>query len=467
MDKSNVVRGGVEGLAALYAENRISAVAATQVYLDRIQSLNPKLGAFICVDPDGALEQAAASDTRRRAGASFSALDGIPIAVKDNIDIAGSVTTAGIEVRRTTIADADAGCIEEIKAAGAVLLGKTNMHEAALGGITDNEAYGRCHNPHRRDWTAGGSSGGSAAAVSAGLCAAALGTDTLGSVRIPSSYSGTYGHKPTYGFVSQRGVIPLSVLLDTVGPIARSANDLRILMQTLGQYDRKDPYARRSPTHFSWHTAQDADLSGLTLARVRTETCFEVDLDILAARDEALKIMEDRGATIISVNLDDYDPIAMRNEAVLLLQAEAYAYYRSELETMPERFSSLLRERLDYGAKTPAPRLTEALKKMHETRLVLRDLLTDADALIVPTTPHTAFDFATGISEHQTDFTGLANFTGFPATAIPTGFAGNGMPTSVQIIARQFQDDLTLQIATAYQQAAGQNMWPKDFAPEV
>jgi len=465
MTNVNIERAGVEGLARLYAENRTTAVEATQLYLDRINILNPKLGAFISVDADGALSQAAASDSRRQAGQSLGILDGIPMAIKDNIDIAGQVCTAGIEVRRRHVAETDAGSIEMLKQAGAVLLGKTNMHEAALGGVTDNAAYGRCHNPHRRDWTAGGSSGGSAAAVSAGLCAAALGTDTLGSVRIPSSYAGTFGHKPTYGLVSQRGVIPLSVLLDTVGPLARSARDLHLVMQTVASYDRADPYARRPPANFSWSDAQEPDLSGLTLARVRTEDCFDVDLDILSARDAALKVMEDLGATVISVTLDDYDPIAMRNAAVLLLQAEAFAYYRQELEQHPDQFTPLLQERLEYGAKTPAPQLTEALKAMHETRLILRDLLQDADAVVLPTTPHTAFDFETGISDHQTDFTALANFTGFPATAVPTGFAGNSMPTSLQIVARQFQDDLTLQVADAYGKTAQLNMWPKEFAP--
>jgi len=461
----NVVSAGVGGLARLYAERRSTAVEATQIYLDRIASLDPKLGAFISVDTQGALTQADASDRRREAGQSLGTLDGIPIAVKDNIDVAGQVCTAGIEVRRNHVAQSDAGSIEALKDAGAVILGKTNMHEAALGGITDNAAYGRCHNPHRRDWTPGGSSGGSAVAVSAGLCAAALGTDTLGSVRIPSSYSGTCGHKPTYGLVSQRGVIPLSVLLDTVGPLARSAQDLHLVMETIGRYDPADSYARRPPVNFSWSPVQAPDLSGLTLARVRTENCFEVDLDILSARDAALKVMEDLGATVVTVTLDDYNPIAMRNEAVLLLQAEAFAYYRKDLDEHPDQFTPVLRERLEYGAKTSAPRLTEALKAMHDTRLILRDLLQHADALVLPTTPHTAFDFENGISDHQTDFTALANFTGFPATAVPTGFASNGMPTSLQIVARQFQDDLTLQIAEAYGRAASHNMWPKDFRP--
>lgn len=465
MTEANVVTAGVAGLAAHYADRQTSAAAATQIYLDRIEALNPKLGAFISVDPDDALQQAADSDARRRAGKSLGPLDGVPIAVKDNIDVAGQVTTAGIEVRRHRVAESNAGSVDALKNAGAVILGKTNMHEAALGGITDNAAYGRCHNPHRRDWTAGGSSGGSAAAVAAGLCAAALGTDTLGSVRIPSSYSGTFGHKPTYGLVSQHGVIPLSVLLDTVGPLARSAQDLRIVMEAIGRFDSADPYARRPPSNFTWTAGQESDLSGLTLARVRTENCFDVDLDILAARDTALKVMEDLGASVVTVTLDDYDPIAMRNEAVLLLQAEAFAYYRKELEQHPDKFTPLLRERLDYGANTSAPRLTEALKAMSATRLILRDLLKDADALVLPTTPHTAFDFENGISEHQTDFTALANFNGFPATAIPTGFAANGMPTSIQIVARPFLDDLTLQIAQAYHLASAINMWPKDFAP--
>ena len=241
MTNSDICSAGVVELAQLLDKKSVTALEATKHYLERIHRHDNKLNAFIEVTDALALEQAEQSDARRASGKTLGPLDGVPIAIKDNIDIAGIATTAGLEARRGRIAKHDASCITNLRAAGAVFLGKTNMHEVALGGITDNAAYGRCHNPHKQDWTPGGSSGGSGAAVSAGLCAGALGTDTLGSVRIPASYSGTTGIKPTYGLVSMRGVVPLCLTLDHVGPIARSVRDLSALLRVLAHFDASDP----------------------------------------------------------------------------------------------------------------------------------------------------------------------------------------------------------------------------------
>ncbi len=460
------VIAGVCALSALLSNGGVSSVDVTQMYLDRITAYNPTLNAYITVTGDLALKQARQSDERRARGEILGPLDGVPIAIKDNIDVMGIATTAGMEVRRDRIASSDAGCIERLRKAGAVFLGKTNMHEAALGGITDNVAYGRCHNPHRHDWTPGGSSGGSGAAVVAGLCAAALGTDTLGSVRIPSSYCGCAGVKPTYGLVSQRGVVPLSWTLDHVGPMARSVTDLSLMMQCLAHFDPLDPYAVHAPSDFSLTAQTLSDLSGLTLGRVRTEDIVAVEPEILAARDEAIQILEQHGATIKSVALPPFDAQELRDTAVLILVAEGGTYHKDDLERHPKKFTEELRSRLSAGLTLDVADLENAYRTIAQMKVHIRQLFTQVDALILPATPHTAFPFERGSSNHQTDFTSLANYSGYPAVAVPNGMTSQGLPTSLMIMTPPFQDELALHIAQVFEKACSIDFWPDRFTPD-
>ena len=220
--------------AAALAAGELSSVELVGQVLAAIDASQPAVNSYIAVDADAALAAASASDQRRQAGA----LEGLPVAVKDNIDVAGVRTTAGMGTRRDAPpASADSPSVAALRGAGAILVGKLNMHEAAMGADNDNPFFGACHNPHRHGYTPGGSSGGSGAAVAAGLCAAALGTDTMGSVRIPASYCGVVGLKPSWGAVSTRGTVALCRRLDHIGPLARSARDLRVLLDTIAGFD--------------------------------------------------------------------------------------------------------------------------------------------------------------------------------------------------------------------------------------
>ncbi|MCH8333437.1 amidase, partial [Candidatus Sumerlaeota bacterium] len=217
-------------VARLIRSRQHSAVEFTEAYLERIEKYNARLNAYLKVFTEEALAEAAKADKEIEEGTVRGPLHGVPIALKDIIDIAGHVTTAGGILLPDAPAEQDAEVTRRLRAAGAVLIGKLNLHEYAWGGTTDNPHYGRCYNPWKEGYSPGGSSGGSGAAVAADLCAAALGTDTLGSIRIPSSYCGTVGFKPTYGLVSTRGVYPLSWALDSVGPLARSVEDAAIVL---------------------------------------------------------------------------------------------------------------------------------------------------------------------------------------------------------------------------------------------
>src|SRR5262249_46782901 len=223
----------VRNLSVGFARGEPNPVDTAEALLSCIANDDPELRCFITVDREGALRAAAASRDRHAARRALGPLDGIPVAVKDNIDMAGLPRTAGTEAFRPRIPRPEPPVVERLKRAGAVILGKLNMHEAAFGGTTDNPVFGRCMNPLLPGHTPGGSSGGSGAAVAAGFCTAALGTDTMGSVRLPAAYCGIWGFKPTRGEIQTKGVVPLSVTLDTVGPLARTAADLGIFAEAL------------------------------------------------------------------------------------------------------------------------------------------------------------------------------------------------------------------------------------------
>ncbi len=254
-----------------YAAGTLDPAAVTDSYLDRIARENPRLNAYVSVTADIAREAAAASAARWRAGRPASAIDGAPIAVKDNIDMAGVVTTNGLPGGRR--AGADAAVVARLREAGAVLLGKTNLHEAAFGTTTFNPHWGMTHNPHREGWTAGGSSGGSGAAVAAGLAAAALGSDTMGSVRLPAAYCGCFGLKPTWGAVPLDGVVPLSPRLDHVGPLTRIAEDALLLFEVMA--------GRPAGEEGSWYSARLAAFDKVTLEDDVAAALPALDLPVL------------------------------------------------------------------------------------------------------------------------------------------------------------------------------------------
>ena len=382
-----------------YAAGILDPIVVTEAYLERIERENPRLNAYIAVTAEGAREAASASAARWRAGKPASAIDGAPIAVKDNIDMAGVATTNGLPGGR--LAAADAPVVARLREAGAVLLGKTNLHEAAFGTTTFNPHWGMTHNPHREGWTAGGSSGGSGAAVAGGLAVAALGSDTMGSIRLPAAYCGCFGLKPTQGVAPLDGVAPLAPSFDHVGPLARTAEDALALLEVMS--------GRPAGPEGSWHPVRLAAFDAVALEPEVEDAMPALDLPAL--------------------DWPGYDPSAARKAALLVIEAEAFAALG-----IPEGASDELRGFLDYGAKLAPERLAAAHEMLRPIREGAAERIGDA-VVIAPVATCGPFPRSRKAPASQAELLAFANLTGLPALAFPCGRMANGMPFALQAIA--------------------------------
>ena len=391
----------------------------TDAAFGRIARLNPVLRAFTALDTANARAAAAISAGRIAAGRARP-LEGVPIGIKANIAVKGLATTAGVEARRHAIADTDAAVVTRLRDAGAVILGHLNMHEAALGATTDNQAYGRTENPHGIGRTPGGSSGGSGAAVAAGLCVVALGTDTLGSVRIPAAYNGVYGTKPTNGLVPADGLVMLEARFDCIGPLAASMSDLAAAMAVLAPLGVARPVARVA-----------------TLAAV---DAAPMEPAVRAGYDAAIAAMRRLGVAVALAPTPALDLGGARTAGFIASARSAATIFAADRATggISPGFARLL----DIGeAATPAT-LAAGEAVMAAAAATLHRLLERHDLLLTPTTPQAAFAHGRA-PVTQADFTALANIAGLPALSLPSGVDDSGLPVAVQIIGRA-GDDATL-----------------------
>jgi aspartyl-tRNA(Asn)/glutamyl-tRNA(Gln) amidotransferase subunit A len=436
---------GAVALGVALARRAVTAEAATQHYLDRIAALNPRLRAFTHVDAAGALAAAREADARLAKGQGLGPLDGVPIAVKDNIAVAGLPMTCGVEGRRQAVAAEDAFCVTLLREQGAVILGTLNMHEGALGATTDNVAYGRCINPWKDGYTPGGSSGGSGAAVAAGLCAAALGTDTMGSVRIPAAYCGVFGFKPSYGRISSAGLGHLSWTLDHVGPIARRAEDLRALMACLATGHAGAMVTIPSPDYRDFWLDEPVLFAGLTIGVMDADVELEPAVaDTYASALDRLKAL---GAVLEPVRFDVPAPGVLRRKGLLISEAEGAVAFAQELasgEGLTPEFQGLL----EWGARQPAAKLAEAQFAVLGARAKIRRQMAwlGLDLVVSPTAPQCAFAHGGPAPANQADFTCLANFADLPAASVPIGFA-HGLPVGLQVLGPEQADAFVLRVA--------------------
>jgi aspartyl-tRNA(Asn)/glutamyl-tRNA(Gln) amidotransferase subunit A len=412
---------GLHQLSALalrraFEEGRASVVAATDHYLDRIARLDGQLRAFNDVDAAGA--RAAAKDSAARVDAgTVRPLEGVPVAIKANIAVKGLPWHGGIGAYRGRVATEDAEVVRRLRAAGAVILGTTNLHEGALGATTANPHFGATINPHGEGLTAGGSSGGSGAAVAAGLCAVALGTDTLGSIRIPASYCGVYGLKPGNGVVPDDGLIALKAEWDCIGPIARSVEDLALLIDVLAP-----PRPAGAPA------ARVATLS--STARVSCER------EVWAAYRLAADLLEGAGVAVSEMGAA-IDHHRVRLAGFVEAARAADAAFGADMAHDPAGFSEAFRGSLAFGRGFAEAARAEGLQALAAAGEAVRAVLQVADAILLPTTPQVAFPHAGAAPVSQADFTALANIAGVPAVSLPAGWTGAGLPVGVQLMGRR------------------------------
>jgi aspartyl-tRNA(Asn)/glutamyl-tRNA(Gln) amidotransferase subunit A len=413
-----IVAAGVVGLTQMFAARRATPVEALALSLARIARFNGALNAVLAIDQEGAARDAEASARRWAAGAPRSGLDGVPLAIKANIAVKGLPWHGGIEAYRHRIAATDAQSVQALREAGAVILGVVNLHEGALGATNDNLAFGRCHNPYRQGFTPGGSSGGSAAAVAAGLCAAALGTDTLGSARIPAAYCGVFGCKPTHGRWPMGGVMPLSPTFDDLGVLARSARDVAAVMDVLtqGGLDRDHvPAPIRCGV---------VDLAGQV----------ELEASVRDAFEQTVEAARAKGWRVERLALEGWDAAAIRRQSLLIVEVEALAEHGALLARTPSGFSPTLTGMLHWAARQSPDKVADAHRQLNAAAERLRRQLASFDAILTPTTAAPAFSFDLSPPVDQADFTVLANIAGLAATAFPLGLGRDGMPASAQII---------------------------------
>ncbi len=425
--------------ACALAQGDVSSAALTQALLDEISARNPQLNAFLWVDTQAALQAAAQSDARRAAGRALGPLDGLTFAVKDNIDVAGLPTTAGMATRRGRIAAHDSFVVARLRQAGMVLLGKLSMHEAALGATNDNPHYGRCEHPTRPGFTPGGSSGGSACAVAAGLCALALGTDTMGSVRVPAAYCGVVGYKGSWGVVSTGGTVACCWALDHVGPLVRALADLALVWPAIAALDVFCADARPAPAAAPrMPTRAPRFVAALDIAALGATAAVQ------AAYGHALALLRSQGHHIAEISLAGYDFGRARRAGLLMVEADLLVQHAEDWRDQPQNFSPELARFMRYGQGQGAAALAAAQRTVAAAQLELNRWWAHGDVMLLPTTPQQAFAFGAPVPANQADYTSIANMCGAPALSLPLPVPAGELPVGLQCLAPPGADALLL-----------------------
>jgi aspartyl-tRNA(Asn)/glutamyl-tRNA(Gln) amidotransferase subunit A len=441
-------------LAPRLRQREISPLEITRACLDRIAQLDPALNAFITVTAESALDEARSAEAEIAQGAWRGPLHGVPIAVKDLIDTAGVHTTAASALYKDRIPTEDAEVVRRLKQAGAVFLGKNNLHEFAYGGSSLVSHFGAMHNPWDVSRITGGSSGGSAAAVVAGLCYAAIGTDTAGSVREPASLCGCVGLKPTYGRVSARGVIPLSWSLDHVGPLTTTVADSAIVLQAIAGYDSAYVYSSDVPVADYLAALQESPGS-LRVGVPRTHFYEDLDAEVGGAIEQALAVVKTLVAEVKEIELDVPTD---RN----LQKAESYAVHEKAATETPNLYQAETLSRILTGAEISASEYIRCRRELDEARRGIHKVFAGVDLLITPTTPNSAPVIADLLADPERlrpaelevlRNTRPFNVWGLPAISVPCGFTRDGLPIGLQIAGTHWREDLVLRLAHAYEQA--------------
>lgn len=445
----------IADLAAAYRQGTLSPVDATDACLAQIEATEDRVRAFVTVMVDAAREAARRSAERYAAGDPLGPLDGVPVAVKDICDTRGVRTTASSRVREEHIPTRDAAVVERLHAAGAVILGKTVTHEFAFGMVS-----APTRNPWNLDKIPGGSSGGSGAAVVAGQCYGAIGSDTGGSIRVPASLNGVTGLKPTFGLVSKWGTVPLSWSMDHLGPLTRTAQDAALMLSILAGHDRRDPTSVDAGPH-DFQGGLERGVAGLRFG-VPTNYYFDrLDPEVEAAVRTAIDTFREAGATIVEVTIPAIEHSVAAGSAIVM--AEASSYHAKTLRGRPGDYGPDVRWSLEMGEFLLATHYLKAQRARVIIKRGFQQALRGVDALLAPTIAATAGDAPAGtvfIGGRRLPVMAVymrhalpANLAGLPALSVPCGFSRDGLPMGLQIIGRPFAESTVLRAGHTYQSA--------------
>ena len=450
--RTDLTKLSIREVSQLVRRKAISPVELTRACLERIARLNPALNAFITVTSEQAMAQARQAEAEVRRGKWRGPLHGIPVGLKDNIDTVGIRTTLASAVFRDRVPSADAEVVRRLKAAGAVLLGKQNLHEVAFGTTAAVSYFGPVHNPWQLDRIAGGSSGGSAAAVIADLCFGAVGTDAGGSIRVPSAFCGIVGFKPTYGLVGMRGAGDAGWWsMNHLGPMCRSVADTALLLSAIAGYDPRDSSSVDAPTP-NYSAALRARVSALRLGIPRANFFDKLDPEIDAAMSKALAVLRHLTAGTREVSL----PPISQTLAPNIVFAENYAFHKDQLVKTPQLYHAAIRRNLQAGSRVTTEAYIHARRELDSLRRVVATVFSNVDLLITPTTavppPTIEEALRLGIELEMIRNTAPFNVYGLPTISIPCGFTSSGLPIGMQISGPRFGEGKVLALAHAYEQ---------------
>jgi aspartyl-tRNA(Asn)/glutamyl-tRNA(Gln) amidotransferase subunit A len=452
MRDDDLAYAGIRALGRRFRARELSPVELTTALLRRIERLDPKLHAFVTVTADRALAEAKTAEAAIAHGDGRPLL-GIPVAYKDIYATRGIRTTAGSALLENWVPDTDATCVARLQDAGCVMLGKLITHEFAWGIQKPEHRFPPAGNPWSPDHIPGGSSSGSGAALAAGLCVGALGSDTGGSIRGPAAFSGIVGLKPTYGRCSRAGVITLSWTLDHTGPMARTVEDCAYQLQALAGHDPLDPASSRARVS-DYLGPLGQSIRGLAIGIASRDFFLDdADPEVAAAFESSLAMLRSLGADVRDVKIPH---IWDSPSFMVIMASEAFSYHERDLRERPQVYGDLLRERLLHGGLYTGAEYVQAMRLRERLRREMLDVLRTVDLLATPTAPKPAptfamaYDTSTGFPRSNMP---PFNLSGLPALALPCGFTSGGLPISLQLAGRPFDEATVLRAGHAYEQA--------------
>ncbi|QDI90796.1 Asp-tRNA(Asn)/Glu-tRNA(Gln) amidotransferase GatCAB subunit A [Salicibibacter halophilus] len=441
-------------LAPFIKDKQLSPVELTEAIMKQVEKENPSINAYITLLPEVAREQAKHAEKQMMQGLYRGPLHGIPIGIKDNMYTKGIPTTAGSKLLHDFLPHENATSVDKLLAAGCIMIGKLNMHEFGGGLTNTNQFYGNARNPWDLNHTPGGSSGGSSAAISAGLATLATGTDTFGSIREPAAMAGIYGLKPTYGLVSSHGVVPLAPSMDHIGPMARSVPDLALMLQHMAGPDPRDPANIHAPIP-NYSDSLTKGIEGIKIA-VPGYFLKGLDSDIEFLFKNALEQMENMGAKIIDMDIPELELSSYA--AYQTVTGEAGNTFYEKLKTNPEVFNDDVRIFFTSGLATNTNHYVRSQQARRRLVTAFKKTFEDVDIVAAPTVPITAPAFQTAWIEQNLDiiercmpFTAPANLTGLPSLSVPIGLSSEMLPAGMQFMGDHLTERLLFQVGNSWE----------------